>query len=422
MNLTRLLVDARPLKESPDLRRLWLAQGVATLGRQMTVVAVPYLVWVTTHSALAVGLVGAVQASAIVAAGAYGGALADHFDRRTVLLSSRAVMGVTALSLALGSATRNLPLWLVYVIVAVAAAAFTVEHAARSATVPRLVPPHRLAAAMSLVQVLFQTAQVLGPALAGLVIAQVGTTWAFAIDAACVPLALALLSRMKPQPRTAQAEGFTMRAPLEVLRLVGRSDVLISIFAADLVAMIFASPRALYPALAGELFRVGPAGLGLLYAAPGAGALTASLFSGWVSRIRRQGLAVLWAVTAWGAAVTLFGLSGRLFPLALLMLALAGASDMISAVFRHTILQLNVPDSVRGRTSALNTVVVSAGPGLGDLRAGAMASIFTPEISVVSGGLACLVAVAITAALAPGLRRQQAPVEQAPLLEPLGLQ
>jgi predicted MFS family arabinose efflux permease len=174
--------------------------------------------------------------------------------------------------------------------------------------------------------------------------------------------------------------------------------------------------------LASEVFHVGPSGLGLLYAAPGAGALAASVLSGWVSRIRRQGVAVLWAVVAWGGAITAFGLSGRLFPLALVMLALAGASDMISAVFRHTILQLNVADSVRGRMSAFNTVVVSAGPGLGDLRAGAVASLVSPVFSVVSGGLACLAAVVVLAVLTPGLRRQMAPVEKVPTVDPIAVQ
>jgi MFS family permease len=395
---------------------------VATLGRQMTVVALPYQVWVTTRSPLAVGLVGVVQAAAIIIAGAYGGPLADRFDRRRVLLASRAVLGVTALSLALGAATHRLPLWVVYAIAAVASASYTVEHAARSATVPRLVPPHRLAAAMSLVQVLFQTAQVLGPALAGVVIAQVGVTWAYAIDAACVPVALGLIWTMKAQPPAPDAERLSIGAPLEVLRLVGRSEVLLGIFSADLVAMLFAAPRALYPVLASEVFHVGPSGLGLLYAAPGAGALAASVLSGWVSRIRRQGVAVLWAVVAWGGAITAFGLSGRLFPLALVMLALAGASDMISAVFRHTILQLNVADSVRGRMSAFNTVVVSAGPGLGDLRAGAVASLVSPVFSVVSGGLACLAAVVVLAVLTPGLRRQMAPVEKVPTVDPIAVQ
>lgn len=415
--LKSLLVDTRPLRESPDLRRLWSAQSVAALGRQMVVVAVPYQVYLTTHSSLAVGLVGACQAVAIIAAGLYGGALSDRFDRRRVLIGSRIVLGATSIMLALGSASGHIPLWSIYAVVTVAAAASTVEHAARSATVPRLVPPHRLAAAMSLVQVLFQSAQVVGPALAGLVIAQVGVVWAYAIDVACFPVAVAITWTLAPQPAAPGAKGLGLRAPLETLSLVGRNQVLLGIFSADLVAMVCASPRALYPALATDVFRVGPVGLGLMYAAPGAGALTASLLSGWVSRVQRQGVAVLWAVAAWGAAITAFALAGRFFPLALAMLAVAGASDMISAVFRHTILQLSVPDSVRGRVSALNTMVVSAGPGLGDVRSGAVATAFSPFISVLSGGLACLVGVGVIAILATRLRRHLAPAEEPVLVE-----
>ena len=186
--------------------------------------------------------------------------------------------------------------------------------------------------------------------------------------------------------------------------LKGRS-VLISTFVIDLIAMIFGMPRALFPVLALTVFHMGPQALGLLYAAPAVGAVIGALTTGWVGRVRRQGLAVIWAVAAWGAAITLFGLSGALFEPALIFLAVAGAADVISAVFRGTILQSSVPDSLRGRLSAIHIMVVTGGPRLGDFEAGLVASLVSPWFSVVSGGLACIAGVAVLAAVVPSFVR-----------------
>ena len=320
-------------------------------GRQITLVAVPYQVYLLTGSTLAVRLLGLVQAVPLILAGLYAGALADRFDRRLVMLASLTVLGLTSLALAVAAAGDRAPLWFMYAVTAVAAAVSTAEHSARSATVPRLVDPRRLAAALSLTQVLFQFALVAGPSAAGLIIAAAGLQWAYGVDVACFAMALAcvLLLRALPPPPEGRAVVIGWRAPAEALAYARHSPVLLSIFAVDLNAMVFGMPRALFPALAAHLFRAGPQGLGLLYAAPGAGALVGSLLSGWVSRTRRQGVAVLWAVAGWGAAITLFGLAAAIFPqapallslalvllpLALVLLAVAGAADMVSAVFRH---------------------------------------------------------------------------------------
>jgi len=189
--------------------------------------------------------------------------------------------------------------------------------------------------------------------------------------------------------------------------LAGRRVVLMT-FVADIIAMIFGSPAALFPALAYGQYAGSAGTAGLLYAAPGAGALVGSLLSGWVSRIRRQGRAVLWSVAAWGGAITVFGFSGGLFPLALLLLAVAGAADMVSAVFRGTIIQLSTTDRLRGRVGAPNSMVVTAGPRFGDVESGVVAALTSPIVSVVSGGILCLVGVAALAAGVPALRRQAA--------------
>jgi len=185
----------------------------------------------------------------------------------------------------------------------------------------------------------------------------------------------------------------------------------IGLFSADLVAMIFGMPSALFPALALSVFGIGARGLGLLYAAPAAGALVGSLLSGWVRRVSRQGMAVLFAVAIWGGAIAGFGIAGGTLWLGLPLLAVAGAGDLVSAIFRNTILQLTVPDSIRGRMSAFHQMVVTTGPRLGDLEAGAVAALAGPLFSVVSGGVACVVGIALVAALVPEMRRQRAPTE-----------
>src|ERR671919_364063 len=239
--------------------------------------------------------------------------------------------------------------------------------------------------------VLFQVNDVAGPAIGGLIIARFGLAWAYAIDAVTFLAAIAALLAMRPMPPdrestrppvlTAVREGFAY--------LKGRR-VLVSTFLVDLDAMIFGMPRALFPVLAREAFGVGPAGLGLLYAAPGAGALVGALLTGWVRHVRHQGRAVLWAVTVWGLAIIGFGLSTDAFLLALGFLAVAGAADVISAIFRSTILQSSVPDSLRGRLSSIHIMVVVGGPRLGDLEAGVVAQLTSPVFSVISGGGACV--------------------------------
>ena len=405
-------MDLGPLRDSREFRLLWIGQLISMTGRQVTVVAIPYQIYVLTGSTLAVGLLGLVQAVPLVLAGLYAGALADRFDRRLVMLGSLSVLGLTSLALALAAGGRP-SLWFIYAVSAVSAGVSTAEHSARSATVPRLVGPARLPAALTLTQVLFQFAVVAGPSAAGVVIAAAGLRWAYAIDVGCFALALVcvLLLRPLPAPPEGRQTELGWRAPAEALRYARGNPVLLAIFAADLDAMIFGMPRALFPALAAHLFRVGPQGLGLLYAAPGAGALVGSLLSGWVSGIRRQGAAVLCAVAVWGAAITSFGAFTVLSSpgeLGLLMLAVAGAADMISAVFRHTMIQLATPDRLRGRVSALNSMVVTAGPRLGDVEAGGVAALTSPVFSVISGGLLCLVGVAVIAARVPALRRQAA--------------
>ena len=382
------------------------------VGRQMLVVAVPLQVYLVTHSSLAVGVLGIVQAVPLIVAGLYGGSLADRFDRRLLMLVTKSLIGLTSILLAFGAVGMLAPLWFVYGVSAISGGLSTIEQSARSATVPRLVSRAQLPSALSLVQVLFQVAQTVGPSLAGVVIAQAGLVWAYGVDVACFVASTLLLLPLAAQPATARGGSFGWRAPAAAFAFVRHNPVVLGGFLADLDAMIFGLPRAVFPALATDVFRIGPAGLGLLYAAPGAGALIGSVLTGWVGRVKSQGTAVLVAVGVWGAAIAGFGLTGSVLWLGLLLLAIAGAADMISAVFRGTILQLSVPDAMRGRMSAFHSMVVTAGPRVGDLETGVVATAFGAVFSVVSGGLACVLGVAVLAVVAPALRRQRASVEE----------
>jgi predicted MFS family arabinose efflux permease len=405
--LSSLLVDLTPLRRSRDFRLLWSSQVFTSLGRQVTVVALPFQVYVTTHSSLAVGLIGLAQLLPLLVTGFYAGAISDRYDRRLVQLAGKATAFAAAVALTAGAGLR-LEAWWFYVWAAVGSAGGTLDQTARAATFPRLVSRSQYPAAAAMNQMLFQGAAVIGPSLAGLVIASAGAAPAFAVEAVCLlPSALLVLavSRQAPGHDAAQVG---WRAPVEGIRFVLGRRLLVGIFAADLIAMILGLPLAVFPALALSVFRLGPTGLGLLYAAPGAGAVAASLLSGWVGRIRRQGLAVIVAIVVWGVAIAAFGFSGRLLPLGLVLLAVAGGADVFSAIFRNSILQLSIPDAMRGRMSAFNLVVVTGGPRLGDLEAGLAAYLVNPVFSVVSGGVGCVVGILALAALLPELRRQRA--------------
>jgi MFS family permease len=419
-----LLVDITPLRESRDFRLIWLSQLATTGGRQVVLVAVPFQIYLLTHSSLAVGLLGLFQAVPIVLAGLYGGTLADRFDRRRLQLIGKTVVAVTSTALAIGAAANRTPLWSIYIIVAVSAAASVIDQSARAATIPRLVSRRLFPSATSLSQVLFQSGAIIGPALAGLLLARTNVAVAYMVDVSCFVPGAAFIWQLSPQPPL-RGHGVVLgwRAPAEAIRYVAKNRLLIGIFSADLIAMVFGMPTAVFPALALSVFKIGAGGLGLLYAAPAAGALVGSLFSGWVRSVKRQGLAVIIAIVIWGVAIAGFGVSGNARWVGLLLLAVAGGGDMVSAIFRSTILQLSIPDRWRGRMSAFQLMVVTTGPRLGDLEAGAVASLLGPIFSVVSGGVACVAGILILAFALPELRRQRATLEAAPAgpLDPASL-
>lgn len=400
----RLLIDVTPLRESQDFRLLYAGQLVTATGWQLTAVAAPFQVYRLTGSSFAVGLLGLAQLLPLVLGSLFGGALADAHDRRRLLLLSQSLLLLTSLGLALNAFSGNPQLWAIYVLTSAAAALSGLDNPTRSAAAPTLVRREILPSALALNQLSWQTCMVVGPALAGLLIARWSLTVAFAFDVATYVVAIGFLLRMRPLVPEGGGTRVSRTSLLAGVRYLKGKQALQGTFVIDINAMVFGMPRALFPALGLTLFNGDASTVGLLYAAPAAGALVGAATSGWIATIDRQGRGVIVAVIAWGAAILLFGLTPWL-PLALVLLALAGAADVVSAVFRNSILQLTVPDRLRGRLSATHIAVVTGGPRLGDVEAGGVAALTTPQISVVTGGAACIVGALAIGVLMPQLDR-----------------
>jgi MFS family permease len=410
VRLRALAVDLEPLRYR-DFRLLWLGNVFSEAGSSITLVAVFVQVYRLTGSALAVGAIGIVQLVPLMAASLFGGPIIDRHDRRRLLfLAQLAQAGGSALLL-VGASMDSTPVALVYVGAAVIAGMSGFSLTTRSAMTPTLVPRDRLPSALALNQVMFHTALIVGPAVGGVIVGSAGLGWAYAIDLVSFGATLAAVAMMRPHPPQhldpdAVDSGSWQRL-LDGFRFLRGRRVLQSTFFIDLVAMIFGMPRALFPILAVTQFGAGPEVVGLLFSSVSFGALVGALTTGWVHRVKRQGLAILVAVAVWGGAIAAFGLTGDLLLLACLCLAVAGGADVVSAVFRSTILQDTVPDRLRGRLSGIHITVVAGGPRLGDVEAGLMAAAFSASVSVVSGGLLCIAGVVLLAVFVPEFARYQ---------------
>lgn len=399
------LVDISPLRESPAYRAMWLGQMISLLGSNMRLVAVAWQVFEITGSTVAVGLVGLVEVIPLITVSIVGGSYVDTSDRKRIIAVAQVALMLCSGALAVLSLTGTITLLWIYLLTGIASAFNAIDRPARSSLLPHVVPEGKLTAAMALRQVLFQTTTIVGPAIGGILVATISVGWVYLIDAVSFSAALFVLRWIPKIPIPDALTGNRWSAIKEGLSFATRTPVLLSIFVIDLVAMIFGMPRAVFPALAKETFHMGAEGVGILYAAPAVGALIGALTTGWVSSVRRQGLAVLVAVMAWGAAITLAGLSLFSLALTVLFLAVAGAADVVSAVFRGTILLEKTPDALLGRVNALNIMVVTGGPRLGDVEAGLVAGVAGSPASVVIGGVACLVGAGAVAAGFPSLRR-----------------
>ncbi len=379
---------------------------VSQIGTQITVFAVFFQITKLTGSAAKVGLVGLVQFVMLVLATILIGPLIDRLDRRRILLLTQTCLVGTSTTLFVGAVIGRPPLLLIYAAAGVAAGLSGIAGPTRGSIVPNLIPRELLSSAVALNQVMWNTAMVAGPAVGGVIVGTAGLPWAYGVDVVSYAATIYVTWRLASQiPRRESGEAsMGMAAIREAFAFLRGKRVLQATFVVDLVAMIFGLPRALFPILAIRRFHHGAEIAGAMTSAIGVGAVLGAATTGWVRRVRRQGRAVLVSVGIWGASIALFGFT-RSLPLAFVFLATAGAADVISAVFRGTILQATVTDAVRGRLSAIHILVVTGGPRLGDLEAGLVAAAFTPTVSVVSGGLACIAGVFVIAALMPQFAR-----------------
>ncbi len=400
-----LLVDPAPLRHDRDFRLLWAGQSISSAGRMITAIVLPYQIYVLTRDLLAVGALSLVQLVPILVFALGGGAVADAVDRRRLLLVTQLGLAASSLALALLALMPAPPVAAIYAVAFVSAGVGAVDQPARASAIPRLVPAHRLTAAIALNQLVFNASAVVGPAVGGVVLAVAGITAAYLIDVVTFGAAIVALLLIAPIPPAPGAIRPSVRGVVEGLRFARSRREVMATFVVDINAMVFGSPRSLFPALALDVFRVGPAGVGLMGSAAGLGALIAALFSGWTGTVRRPGLAVLASVGLWSLGIIGFGLVTFSFPLALVCLAVAAGADVISAVLRSSIVQLLTPDDLRGRVSSIHILVVTGGPRIGDAEASAVAAVIGPAGSVVSGGLLSLAGVGAIALLLPEFRR-----------------
>ena len=381
---------------------------ISLIGRQLTIVASSIQVFALTGETFAVGLLGLAQFPATVIGSFLGGTLADAFDRRRILILSQIFLALTTAGLALNAASERPVVWIIFALVMVNAFGSAVDSPARSASVPKLVSVPILPAAFALNVLMWQISAALGPALGGWVIAQGSIAAAYWADTVTFASALVTLALMKPLLPAGGGTRPGFRSIGEGLQFLRGSKPLQGIFVIDITAMVFGMPRALFPEWGTELLGGDEATVGLLFAAPAAGALVAGLFSGPFSRVKSSGRATVVAVVIWGLAIAAFGFTASL-TLALITLGIAGGADAMSAVFRHTILQVTTPDRLRGRLTAVQIAVVAGGPRVGDAEAGIVATAFGPRVAAWTGGLAAAFSALVVARLLPEFSRWTIP-------------
>jgi MFS family permease len=414
----RFLADTTPLREVPAFRWLWIGQSLAGIGTQLTVVTVGLQVYSLTSSTFAVGLVGIFALVPLVGLGLYGGSLVDAHDRRRVALLASIALWLLAIAIAAQAWADLESVGLLYALVALQSAAFAINNPARSAIVPGIVPRELLPAANALSGMTNAIALTVGPLLAGLLVGTWGFQAAYTVDAVTFVAALAGVYRLPPMPPEAQSATHRpgLASVLEGIRFLGTRPNIRMTFLVDLCAMVFAMPRVLYPAIAAVELGGGARTVGILSAGFAIGSVLAGLFSGPLGAVRRQGAVVVGCVAVYGAAVAGFGVVLWLAPdrtpgklvLCVVLLAVCGAADAVSAIFRGTILQVATPDALRGRLQGVFIVVVAGGPRLGDLVLGSTASGIGEGLAALAGGVACVVAVLALARWQRGFVRYDA--------------
>jgi MFS family permease len=395
-------LDTSPLRTSRDFRLIFSGAGISMLGSFITYVTIPYQVYALTKDPLLVGLLGVCELVPLLFMAFVGGALADYLDRRKLVILGELSFSVLTAVLLINTLMGRPQLWVLFVVAAFSTAIDGLQRPALDAIIPRVVPPEQIPAANALNSLRMNIASLGGPALAGVLLASVNLAWVYAIDLATFAVCLVCLAFVRAVPPPPAPERPSLRSVVTGLRYAKSRPELLGTYLVDINAMFFGMPQALYPFVADKLG--GPAVLGLLYAAPSAGSLLATLTSGWTGRVHRHGLAVVLAAAGWGVAIVGFGLSHSL-GLALACLMLAGGADMISGLFRSTIWNQTIPDHLRGRLAGIEMLSYSTGPTLGNLESGVAARFVGIGGSIVWGGVLCVAGTFALAAALPAFLR-----------------
>ncbi|MET8050773.1 MFS transporter [Streptosporangium sp. NPDC005286] len=401
----RHAADTRPLG-IPAYRRLWAGQGVSFIGFQLTSVAVSAQIYDITESSFWVGMLGPANLIPLVVFGLWGGAIADAVDRRRLLIIGALIAWSGTLALLVQATLGSTSVGLLLATVALHATGFAITGPTRGAIIPRLVPADLIPAANTLNFLVSGLGTVVGPLIGGVVLAQSGFATAYLIDALLFGAGFYAAVRLPRLEPVGEVTRPGLRSVLDGLRYVCGHPVVLMSFVVDLIAMAFALPRALFPEVVAERFGGSLVAFGWLSASIAIGSVLGGVLSGWVGRVRRQGMALTYVIAAWGLTVAAAGLADQLW-LMVALLAFGGAADLVSAVWRQTILQTHAPDDMRGRMQGVFMVVVAGGPRLGDLRAGATASWFGATGAWVGGGIACAVAVVAVGLAVPAFRKYQ---------------
>ncbi len=397
-----MLLDLTPLRKYRDFRLLFLGQVVSFLGSMITYVAVPYQVYELTKDNWMVGMLGTVQLVPVLIFGLIGGSVADAMDRRKLLLISEVLMSLGALGLAINAALPEPSLWVIFVIAAFMQTVNGFHRPAMDAMTQKLVQVEDLPSVSALGALRYSVGSVAGPALGGLLIAAAGAKVAYLVDFVTFGASLVLLWMMRRMPLSEETHAPGLKSIFEGLRYAVKRPELIGTYVVDIVAMAFAFSTALFPAMAEEWG--GAAAAGALFSAMSVGSLVMTAFSGWTGRVRRRGAAVVVAAAAWGVAMVAVGFAPNL-PLALFFLALAGAADMVSGLFRGVIWNETIPNHMRGRMAGIEMISYMSGPLVGNARAGWVATLISTRFSIVSGGVLCVVGVVLCGFLLPAFWR-----------------
>jgi len=409
-----LAIDFSPLRRYPDFRRLWLSGLISYFGSMFTYVALPFQVKQLTGSYLAVGLIGLVEIIPLVIFGLYGGVLADHMDRKKMIWATEFAALFLSSILLINALLPEPKLLLIYIVAALFSAVDGLQRPSADAILPRLVGHKDLPAASALMSLRWQAGMIAGPALAGVLISIAGVKAGFILDILTYFIALFILIRVKNVPPMKESEKPSFSSLIDGVRYASSRKDLMGTYLVDLAAMFFAMPTALFPFWAEQAGA--PWALGLFYAAGTIGSIVVTLTSGWVKSYTKHGRAIFLAALGWGLAITLAGVSNNLI-LILLFLILAGASDMVSALFRSTLWNQSIPDEYRGRLAGVELISYSVGPLGGQTRAGFTAEHSSLRTSVVSGGLLCIGFVTLFTALLPDFRKYDSQTNKFAVLE-----